>query len=82
VSLCFFLILVPLRADIFRYDPEYEENEKQYLEIRRDILGEDDEEEEEKVCPLVALHSSLRMLNPGLARLRGAEGGGGRPGGC
>ena len=33
---------------MFRYDPEYEENERQYAEIRRDILGDDEDEDEEK----------------------------------
>ena len=33
--------------DVFHYDPEWELHEKQYDEIRTEILGESDEEEEE-----------------------------------
>eukprot|EP00808_Paulinella_micropora_P020445 g29735.t1 len=31
--------------NIFKFDPDYEENEKQYEEIKKEILGDSDEEE-------------------------------------
>jgi pre-mRNA-splicing factor CWC22 len=33
--------------DVFSYDPNFEENEKKYEKIKKEILGEDDEENEE-----------------------------------
>lgn len=33
--------------NIFRFDDEYEENENKYLQIKREILGDDESEEEE-----------------------------------
>eukprot|EP01138_Halocafeteria_seosinensis_P009483 gb/GECG01009691.1/.p1 GENE.gb/GECG01009691.1/~~gb/GECG01009691.1/.p1 ORF type:complete len:1013 (+),score=194.59 gb/GECG01009691.1/:1-3039(+) len=33
--------------DVFKYDPQFEENEKLWTEIKKEILGEESEEEEE-----------------------------------
>jgi pre-mRNA-splicing factor CWC22 len=33
--------------DVFHFDPEWEENEKQYAEIKKEILGDDEAEEKE-----------------------------------
>ena len=34
--------------DIFRYDPHYEENERLWEQVKREILGDDDEQDEEE----------------------------------
>jgi len=34
--------------DMFKYDPDFEENEKQYDEIRKEILGDDDDDDEDE----------------------------------
>ena len=33
--------------DVFKVDPEYEENEKKYSEIKKEILGESSSDEED-----------------------------------
>ena len=38
--------LTPL-VDIFKYDPNYLENEEKYKQIKAEILGEDSSDEEE-----------------------------------
>jgi pre-mRNA-splicing factor CWC22 len=34
------------RTDLFKVDPKYEENERKYAEIKAEILGDDDSDEE------------------------------------
>lgn len=34
-------------SDVFKLDPEFEKNEKQYEEIRAEIIGDDDDSDEE-----------------------------------
>lgn len=46
----------------FRYDPEFEENEKRYEELRQEILGEDENEEEEAGEEEAAAKASLHMF--------------------
>jgi hypothetical protein len=43
IGLFLFVVLI----DVFHYDPEYEENEKSYDEIKKEILGDQEEEAEE-----------------------------------
>ena len=34
--------------DVFRFDPNFEENELLWEQIKKEILGDDDDEEEEE----------------------------------
>lgn len=36
----------PSFADVFKFDPEYAANEEAYAEMKREILGDSDEEDE------------------------------------
>jgi pre-mRNA-splicing factor CWC22 len=42
--LIFTIIIIVCCADVFRVDPEFEKNEDMYTEIRREILGDSDDE--------------------------------------
>jgi len=35
-----------VHLDVFKFDPEYEENEEKYQAVKREILGEDGDEAE------------------------------------
>lgn len=34
-------------SDVFKFDPEYEENEKKYENLKKELFGSDDESGEE-----------------------------------
>lgn len=40
------LISIYSHADVFKFDPEYAANEEAYAEMKREILGDSDEEDE------------------------------------
>jgi len=44
VLLLLVMLILCAYVDVFRVDPNYEENEKAYTEIRKEILGDDEEE--------------------------------------
>ncbi len=59
-------------SDVFRLDPDFEKNEEMYEEIKKDILGEDSDEEEEDGDSEGSDEEGLFLLRA-VAR-RGAEG--------
>ena len=57
--------------DVFRFDPNFEENEMLWEQIKKEILGDDDEDDEDaeneedgewiSFCPYVITHLSLMI---------------------
>ncbi|CAA7014853.1 unnamed protein product [Microthlaspi erraticum] len=49
--------------DVFKHDPEFQQNEKKYEQLKREILGEEDTSEQEEEEEVIQDHTETDLVN-------------------